>query len=104
MKVFKKHMYESAIPYTNNCYIATIKENELDVDVPTPFSYFAFVPSGQIDYIQYRTLCKEFILRNWSTISEEEKKELVRHNITPQKKINYYTMLLKSRRLISLNY
>jgi len=94
MKVFKKHIYESATPYTNNCYIATIKENELDVDVTTPFSYFAFVPSGQIDYIQYRDLCKEFILPQWSSISEEEKKELVRHNIAPteEDKLVHYTI------------
>lgn len=94
MKVFKKHIYESAVPYTDNCYLATVKKNELDVDMSSPFSYFAFVPSGQIDYIQYRTLYKEFILPQWSSISEEEKKELVRHNIAPteEDKLLYYTI------------
>lgn len=58
------------------------------------FSLYEFFRVSQIDYIQFRTYCKTYILPDWSIISEEEKKELVKHNIAPteEDKLLYYTI------------
>jgi len=109
MKVYRKHTEPNSIPYLDNCYLGNSPLTPEDVDVTSTESLFAFVPSNQIDYIQYRQFCKEELLPNWNTIDESEKIELVRHNIAPdenekmsrvsieQHRINYFEILRLER-------
>lgn len=93
MKVYKKQTSTETIPYLDNCYIG-VKINDTDVDVTTVFSLYEFFRVSQIDYIQFREYCKTYILPNWISLSIEEQKELVRHNIAPtnEDKLLHFTI------------
>lgn len=105
MKVYKKHTAVSETPYLDNCYVSATPNDPADTDVTNTKSLLAFVSPGLIDYTQYRDYCKQEILPNWASITEEEKVELVRHNIAPdevekmsrvsdaQHRINYFELL-----------
>ena len=83
MKVYQKYNTSSPTPYLDNCYLSTSPQDPNDIDVTSTKSLIAFLPSGQIDYIQFRQFCKDELLPNWINLSEEEKLNLVKHNIAP---------------------
>ena len=92
MRVYKKQTSSSIQPYLDNCYIGA--QIGSDTDVTTVSSLYEFFRVGQIDYIQFRRYCKEYILPMWSSLTDQEKKELVKHNIAPtaEDKLLYYTL------------
>ena len=93
MRVYKHSTSTDIIPYMDNCYIGE-KRNENDIDVTDVYSLFEFCKVNQIDYIQYRNYCKEYLLPNWDNLDKFNKKELVKHNICINnfEKLIYYTI------------
>jgi len=83
MKVYQKHTSSSPTPYLDNCYLSSSPLHQDDIDVTSTTSLFSFVPSNQIDYIEFRNYCKQELLPNWSNLPEEEKLNLIKHNIAP---------------------
>ncbi len=91
MRVFRKSTSTETYPYLDNCYVAL---TSTDIDVTDAFSLYEFFKVQQIDYLQYRKSLKDNRLPIWSSLSNEEKRELVKHNVAPsnEDKLVYYTL------------
>jgi hypothetical protein len=72
--------------YINNYFIVNDSYNfsgNNSIDVTSVFTLKTFYDINQFDYIVFRDSCKANVITNWSGLSSDEQKELIKYYIYP---------------------